>query len=163
MEYKTAFFEQLFQHLPVKIVDIKDAQLTPVILHIVDNLIGAGLSQGEFIFVRALPGYQVGERIDGKGIVLGGYGADTLHRFFVCVMLFQQLGLLQHLPGIGQEFHSLGGQGNTLGAPVEDGYAHFLFQLLDRVGKAGLGYEKLLGRVGNRAAVYDGYNIAQLL
>ena len=129
MEYKAAFLEQLFQHLPVKIIDVEDAQLTPVILYIVDNLIGAGFPQGEFIFVRVLAGYQVGERIDGKGIVLGGYGADTLHRFFVCVVLLQQLGLLQHLSGIGQELHSLGGQGDPLGAAVEDGYAHFLFQL----------------------------------
>ena len=38
----SAFLEQLFQHLPVKIIDVEDAQLTPVILYIVDNLIGAG-------------------------------------------------------------------------------------------------------------------------
>ena len=70
MEYKTAFLKQFFQHLPVKIIDIKNAQLTAVILYIINNLIGAGLPQREFIFVGVLPGYQVGKGIDGKGVVL---------------------------------------------------------------------------------------------
>ena len=36
------------------------------------------------------------------------------------IPLFQQLGLLQDLPGIGQEFRTVGRQRDSPGCPVED-------------------------------------------
>ena len=78
MEDKSVFLEQLFQYLAVKFIDIQDAQLAPVVFHIIYDFVGAGFPQGKFIRIRILPGYHIGKCINGKCIMLGGDGADPL-------------------------------------------------------------------------------------
>ena len=84
-KFQLIFLEEFLQHLFIEITEIKDAHLTSVISHILDNLISSRLAQRKFIFLCIQRSNQIDKSIDRKGIMLGGHRADLPGWFFVCV------------------------------------------------------------------------------
>ena len=113
-------FQEFLHDSFIKAAEIDDSDLASEVRHVLYDLIGPGLPQRKLILVGINTGYQVDESIDRKGVVLGGYRAQLLGGLLIQIPLFQQLGLLQDLPGIGQEFRTVGRQRDSPGCPVED-------------------------------------------
>lgn len=131
------------QHFPVEVAQEEDAQLTALGADIFDDVIGAAFPEGELILILPVFPDQIDEGAGDHCIVLGRQG-KTGARGAEFILLFQQVGLFHHLPGIGQEFDPVRGEHDAPAAPVKDGDAHLLFQIGNRFGKAGLGDEEPL-------------------
>ena len=93
---------------------------------------------------------------------LGGNGEGVMDGGTVLITVFQQVGLLHNLTGIGKEFDAFFRKDNSSVGPSEYGDAHFLFQLRDGFGQTGLGDEQSFGCRGNRTSAHNFNNIAQL-
>ena len=155
--------KKLQQRPPIKIIQIQDADLASGGSDVLDNIPGAGLPDGEFVFRNVQGPCQLHERFHREGIMLGGNGELLLVQALLAVRVHQVLILAVYLAGVGQEFEPLRRERDALAAPVKDHDADFLFQLLDRAGQGRLGNIELVCRFVQGARFRNGDDIMQLL
>ena len=144
---------------------IDDADVRPVVIHIVDHAVHAGLFQCILIavFLVLLEHFQ--ESVLCKGIPLGGNA--EMHRCNgaagFAVQALDPLLLFQQRDCIAQKLLALR---RKLHAPVaadEEFDTQFLLQFPHGGGNAGLGQEQLVGGLVDRTAFGDLHHICQLL
>ena len=87
--------------------------------------------------------------------MLGGDAEQMLSGCFPGIFFFDQIGLIDHLSGIPQEFLAIGGQDHTFVGALENGNAKFLLQFVDSRGQAGLCNEKGTGGFADGTAFCD--------
>ena len=129
---------------------------------LVDDVARAGLADGELVFVGLDGVDHLHERLDGEHVVLGGDLAQLLARFGMLIALFEQVGLVEHLAGVGQEFRAVHGQGDALRGAGEDLDAQLVLQFLDRRAQGRLGDVQGMGGLVHRAALDDFDDVFQL-
>ena len=129
---------QLPQHCLVKRVEVQDADLAFHLGDILQNLVGLCFPQAEIIVFSAARPNQRHKGIDGKGIMLGGNAELLLLPRVRQILFLDERRLFQHLPGIAQKDLALLGNRNATVSAGENGNAHLLFQLFQRLGQAWL-------------------------
>ncbi|MNC21989.1 hypothetical protein D3C75_699770 [compost metagenome] len=163
VEHQIGVFEQPADYLAIEIVHVEDADFAFLVLHILDDLMGFGLPQGQLVLILPMLLHQLDEGVDGKGIMLGGHGKMLRRRFGVEIPALQQLRLLDHLPGVAEELRPFLGQHNPLVGPLKNSNAGLFLQLLDGAGQAGLGDEQPFSRFVHRAPGRYLQHVTQLL
>ena len=143
--------------------EVDDAQLGTAQAHVLDDVGGAALAQGKLIAVAADLLHQADEGVHNEGIVLRRDGKDTPCRCAALILLLEEVGLLDHLAGVGEEAGALLRQGDAAVCARQDGDAHFALQVLHSLGHGGLAHvERLRGLVEGPIAD-DGDQVAKLL
>ena len=162
-EFQAAVRQQLFQHLPVEVVQIEHAHLAFAAAHVFQNFDGAAFVDAEGVFIRPeLPG-QLDEGFDRKGVVLGGDAELLFHLPFEDEPLFGETVLADDLPGVGEELFPLGGGGHAPVGAAEQREAQLLFQTVDAGGQAGLRQIQPLGGPVHGGFVRHGDDVDKLL
>ena len=162
VEFEVLLAQELADHVLVKIGQVDDADFGLHVGDLVDDVARAGLSDGELVFVGLDGVDHLHERLDGEHVVLGGDLAQLLARFGMLIALFEQVGLVEHLAGVGQEFRAVHGQGDALRGAGEDLDAQLVLQFLDRRAQGRLGDVQGMGGLVHRAALDDFDDVFQL-
>ena len=163
VEFQVVFLQHGTDHLFVKAADVQNADLAVEVAHILHDLVGACLPEGELVGLRGQPLDEPDKSVHRKGIVLGGNGTPLACLLGCAVVPVEQVCLFHHLSGVGQELPSVLGEGDPSGGAVENDDAEFLFQGADSTGKRGLRHIELFCRFADRAVFHNGDHILQLL
>ena len=104
---------------------------------ILDNFVGLLLAQGKVVARGIELADYIDKRINGKGIMLAAHTKvrHLLGRAFILAL--EQVGLVEHLAGVGQEFRAVHGQGDALRGAGEDLDAQLVLQFADKLGAHG--------------------------
>ena len=162
MEFKVFLAQEFADHVLIEVGQVDDADLGLHVRHLVDDVTCTGLTDRELVFVGLDGVDHLHESLDGEHVVLGGDLAQLLARFGVLVALFEQVGLVEHLAGVGQEFRAVHGQGDALRGAGEDLDAQLVLQFLDRRAQGRLGDVQGMGGLVHRAALDDLDDVFQL-
>ena len=162
MEFEVLLAQELTDHILVEIGQVDDADFGLHVGDLVDDVARTGLADGELVFVGLDGVDHLHERFDGEHVVLGGDLAQLLARLGVLVTLFEQIGLIKHLTGVGQEFRAVHGQGDALRGAGENLDAQLVLQFLDRRAQGRLGDVQGMGGLVHRAALDDFDDVFQL-
>ena len=122
-----------------------------------------GLAERKIVARAAEFSDDIDECVHGKRVVLAAYGEDGVASLAALVAVFHEGCLLQDLPCVREEFVAFVGNRDAFIGAVEDGDAHFFFELVDGCSKARLRDEYALGCFGNVARVGDGDGVFKLL
>ena len=155
--------EDALEHIAVEFREVEDAQLAPLGAHVFDDVVGAGFAEGKFVLLFPVVADERGESVHREGVVLGGDGEDAPDGRAGFILVLQKVCLFHDLPGIGEKARPVVGEVDTPVIPVEDGDAHFLFQIGHGFGQAGLGDIEFLRGHADGAGLHDLQNVAELL
>ena len=97
-----------------------------------------GLAERKIVARAAEFPDDIDECVYGKRVMLTAYGEDGVASLASLVAVFHECRLLQDLPCVREEFVTLVGDRDAFIGAVEDGDAHFFFELVDGRGEARL-------------------------
>ena len=163
VELQVAFLEQVGDVLAVEIAQVQDADFALEACHVVDDFLGLGFAESEVVVVQVELLDHFHEGLDGKGVVLRGYGEFLLlvHGVAVafedCFVVVVQLACLRH------ELFAFGGERDAAAGAVENYDADFLFEVADGGGERRLRNEQVLGGLVERAHLGDADGVTELL
>ena len=138
MEFQMLFAQHLADYVFVEIRQVDDADFGKHVRHLVDDVFGARLTNGELVFVGFDGVDHFHERFDGEHVMLCGHGAQLFAWLRVLVTFFEQRRLIEHLARVGEEFRSVHGQGDALRRAGEDLDAKLVLEFLHRRAQRGL-------------------------
>lgn len=124
--------QQFAYHVLVEIGQVQQAEVGLHVGDLVDDVAGSRLPDGELVLVGFDRIDHLHERLDREHVVLRGDGAQLFARLGVLVTLLHELGLIEYLPGVREEFGAIDRQCDALRGAGEDLDAHLVLQLLDR-------------------------------
>ena len=162
MKLQMLLAQHLADHVLVKIGQVDDADFGLHVGDLVDDVARAGLADGELVFVGLDGVDHLHERLDGEHVVLGGDLAQLLARFGMLIALFEQVGLVEHLTGVSEEFGAVHRQGDALRGTSEDLDAELVLQFLDRRAQRRLGDVQFMRRLVHGSALDDLHDVFQL-
>ena len=90
MEFQMLFAQHLANHVFVEIGQVDDADFGKHVRHLVDDVFGARLTNGELVFVGFDGVDHFHERFDGEHVMLCGHGAQLLAWLRILVTFFEQ-------------------------------------------------------------------------
>ncbi len=155
--------EDALEYVTVEFREVEDAELASLGAHVFDDVVRAGFAEGKFVLLVFVVMHERGEGVHGEGVVLGGHGEDAADRRAEFVLVFQHVGLLYDLPGVGKKFRAIVGEVHAAVVAVEDGDAHFLFEVGDGLGETRLGDVEFLGGHADGSGLDDLKDVAKLL
>ena len=100
MKLQSIFMKHFCKYLAVKIIHIKNSDLTFKISHILNHLMSLRFMNRKFIFIHTELLHQLHKSIYRKCIMLHGNAEFLAGLLFGNVFCLHQLVLLNHLPGI---------------------------------------------------------------
>ena len=95
MELEMLLAQQLADHVLVEVGQVDDADLRKHVRHLVDDVLRAGLADGELVFVGLGGLDHLHERLHGEHVMLRGHGAQLFAGFRVLVPFLQQRRLIE--------------------------------------------------------------------
>ena len=162
MELEMLLAQQLADHVLVEVGQVDDADLRKHVRHLVDDVLRAGLADGELVFVGLGGVDHLHERLHGEHVMLRGHGAQLFAGFRVLVPFLQQRRLIEDLTRVGEEFRAVHGQRDALGGTGEDLDTELVLKLLHRGAQRGLGYVQLVRGLVHGAAFHYFDDVFQL-
>ena len=162
MELQMLLAQHLADHVLVEVRQVDDADLRKHVRDLVDDVLRAGLTDRELVLVGLDGVDHLDERLDGEHVVLRGHGAQLLARLRVLVALLKQVGLVEHLTGVSEEFGAVHRQGDALRGTSEDLDAELVLQFLDRRAQRRLGDVQFMRRLVHGSALDDLHDVFQL-
>ncbi len=162
-EFQAAVRQQLFQYLPVEVVQIEHTHLAFAAAHVFQNFGGAAFVNAEGVLIRPELTGQLNEGLDREGIVLGGDAELLFHLPLEDESLFGEAVLADDLPGIGEKLFPLGGGDYAPVGAAEQREAQLLFQAVNAGGQTGLRQVQPLGGPVHGGFVRHGDNVDKLL
>ena len=162
-KYKVVLLDELGDDFFVFVAEVEYAHFAFHFGDIVNNFIGLRFAEGEVVARTAELANNIDECVDGKRVVLTAHRENGVAAFAAFVAVFQKRGLFQDLPCVREEFVAFVCNGHAFVGAVENGDAHFFFELVDGGGETRLRDENALGCFGDVSRVCNGDGVFQLL
>lgn len=162
-EIEFRILENTGEDVPVEFREVEDAELASLGADIFDDVVGARFAESEFELLFDVIVNEGNEGIDDEGVVLAGNGVNAANRRPEFILMLQKIRLLDDLPRIGEKFRTVVGEVDASIVAVENGDAHFLFQIGDGFRQARLRDEKFLRGHADGTRLHDLHDIAKLL
>ena len=150
------------RHRCVELIPIEDADFRADLGDIFQNAVGLGLPHVKFILGAAVGVEERDKGLDRKRVVLRGDTEVAAPARFTGVALFDKRHLVQDLARVAEQFLARGGERETFSRAEKEGDAELLFKFAEGGSQRGLGHKQGFGGGGQRAALGNHIDIAEL-
>jgi serine/threonine protein kinase len=122
------------ENVLIKIIDVKNSDLTAEIFHVLNHLIGLCFPHSKFVFVHIKLLYHLNKCIDCEGIMLHAYAELLFYILLFNIAVLHQFILLNNLSGITQKFLTFHRKDHTTVSASEQLRSDLFLQFLYRLG-----------------------------